>query len=81
MKTGTIDDGMGDRARESEMLMFTIGRYSDAAGFLPGQSISGFLSIRSSKMASGDPIVKGDLMRALMPSLVRYLQSHGGGKK
>lgn len=77
MKTGTIDDGMGKNSRESEMLMFTLGRYSPATGFAPGQSISGFLSIRSSKMShGGQPIIKGDLMKLLMPTLTRYLASH-----
>ena len=51
IRSGTIDDGMGTRARESEMLMFTIGRYNPGTGFVPGQSISGFLSIRSSKLS------------------------------
>lgn len=74
MKTGTIDDGMGDQAMESEMLMFTMGRFSDSSGFVPGHCVSGFFSIRSSKQAEGDVMVKGDLIKRIMPILVNYLK-------
>ncbi len=74
MKTGTIDDGMGQNAMESEMLMFTIGRFSESTGFEPGHCVSGFLSIRSSKEAEGDVMVKGDLIKRVMPVLVSYLK-------
>ncbi len=74
MKTGTIDDGMGSEAMESEMLMFTVGQFSDASGFVPGRSISGFFSIRSAKRAEGDVMVKGDLIKRVMPILVSYLK-------
>lgn len=74
MKTGTIDDGMGKRAMESEMLMFTVGKYSDSTGFFPGKCISGFFSIRSAKRAEGDVMVKGDLIKRVMPILVNYLK-------
>jgi hypothetical protein len=74
MKTGTIDDGMGKRAMESEMLMFTVGKYNDATGFQPGHCISGFFSIRSAKKAEGDVMIKGDLIKRVMPILVAYLQ-------
>ena len=69
MKTGTIDDGAG---RESEMLMFTFGQFANGA-FVPGHSVSGFLSIRSAKDATGDEMVKGDLAKRIMPILAKYL--------
>jgi hypothetical protein len=74
MKTGTIDDGMGKKAMESEMLMFTVGKYNDATGFVPGKCISGFFSIRSAKRAEGDVMIKGDLIKRVMPILVSYLK-------
>ncbi len=74
MKTGTIDDGMGKKAMESEMLMFTVGKYDEATGFAPGHSISGFFSIRSAKRAEGDVMVKGDLIKRSMPILVGFLK-------
>jgi hypothetical protein len=73
MKTGTIDDGTGTGAMESEMLMFTIGRYDSSQGFVPGRSISGFISIRSAKKVEGAEMVKGELARRLIPVLARYL--------
>jgi hypothetical protein len=74
MKTGTIDDGRKEGARESEMLMFTIGRYDAATGFQPDHSVSGFLSIRSSKLADGEDMVKGELVKKLMPIVIRHLK-------
>jgi hypothetical protein len=81
MKTGTIDDGMGKKAMESEMLMFTVGRYNENFGFVPGQSISGFFSIRSAKRAEGDVMVKGDLIKRVMPILTAYLKRIENEKK
>lgn len=81
MKTGTIDDGMGKKAMESEMLMFTVGKYNDNFGFVPGQSISGFFSIRSAKRAEGDVMVKGDLIKRVMPILTAYLKRIENEKK
>ncbi len=74
MKTGTIDDGMGKKAMESEMLMFTVGKYDESTGFVPGHCVSGFFSIRSAKKAEGDVMVKGDLIKRVMPILVGYLK-------
>ena|GEM_PF-4207241 len=73
MKTGTIDDGSKSEAMESEMLMFTVGSYNNETGFVPGKSVSGFLSIRSSKLMEGQEMIKGDLARAVIPILVDYL--------
>ena len=81
MKTGTIDDGMGKKAMESEMLMFTVGKYSELIGFVPGQSISGFFSIRSAKRAEGDVMIKGDLIKRVMPILTSYLKRTQNVKK
>ncbi|HWD37612.1 MAG TPA: hypothetical protein VG944_02105, partial [Fimbriimonas sp.] len=77
MKTGTIDDGAGKHSMESEMLMFTIGRWDESRGFVPGQSISGFLSIRSAKATNGEEMIKGDLARRIVPILVAYLRRLG----
>lgn len=74
MKTGTIDDGMGKRAYESEMLMFTLGKYEESSGFIPGKCVSGFFSIRSAKKAEGDVMIKGDLIKRVVPILVGYLK-------
>jgi len=75
MKTGTIDDGSAEGAMESEMLMFTVGPYSDATGFVADKCLSGFLSIRSSKKAEGDDMIKGDLAARVIPILVAHLKS------
>ncbi len=74
MKTGTIDDGAIKDSMESEMLMFTIGAYSDANGFVSGHCVSGFISIRSSKKAEGDDMIKGDLAAKVIPILVAHLK-------
>ncbi len=74
MKTGTIDDGATKGAMESEMLMFTVGQYSEVTGFIPGHCVSGFLSIRSSKKAEGDDMIKGDLAARIIPILVAHLK-------
>lgn len=73
MKTGTIDDGADKNARESEMLLFTIGRYG-ANGFDPAHSISGFLSIRSSKSADQHDAVKADVVKRVVPLLLEYMK-------
>lgn len=75
MKTGTIDDGALHGAMESEMLMFTLGPYSESSGFVAGKCVSGFLSIRSSKRAEGDDMIKGDLAARVIPILVSHLRS------
>ena len=77
MKTGTIDDGGGKNAMESEMLMFTVGAYIPATGFVPGRSVSGFVSIRSSKKAVGDDMVKGDLVVRAIPIIIAHLNDRG----
>jgi hypothetical protein len=73
MKTGTIDDGVaGPRSRESEMLMFTLGKYG-AKGFVPGRTVSGFVSIRSSKSEHGE-MVKSVLLERLIPIVIGYVR-------
>jgi hypothetical protein len=74
MKTGTIDDGALKNSMESEMLMFTVGEYSETTGFVPGHCVSGFISIRSSKKAEGDDMVKGDLAARVIPIVVAHLK-------
>jgi hypothetical protein len=74
MKTGTIDDGGGKNAMESEMLMFTVGAYNPSTGFVAGHCVSGFVSIRSSKKAVGDDMVKGDLVVRVLPVIVSHLR-------
>lgn len=74
MKTGTIDDSQG---MDSEMLMFTIGPYTSEKGFDAARSVSGFLSVRSSKPSEGRDYVKGALAERVVKIIADHLAENG----
>lgn len=47
-KTGTLLEGNDDR--ESEALMFVVGRWADGTGFVRGETLAGFLYMERSKV-------------------------------
>lgn len=78
-KTGTIVEG--NEGRESEALMFVIGRW-DNGGFVRGETISGFLYMEKSKVKNppGQQVADGDMKKfafaaPLLSRLVDYLRS------
>lgn len=77
-KTGTILEGAG--GRESEALMFVIGRWG-AGGFVRGDTLSGFLYMESSKEPNRNhpdgKMKKFNFASPILNELVRYLSQRG----
>jgi hypothetical protein len=77
-KTGTILEGNGNR--ESEALMFVIGRWEND-GFVKSESLAGFLYMERSKnknrqAADGD-MKKFELAAPLLNAIVKHLRNKG----
>ncbi len=62
-KTGTIVEG--EEGRESESLMFVIGRWDEGSGFVNGETLPGFLYMEKSKVknAPGRTIADGNMKK------------------
>lgn len=88
-KTGTIVEG--DDGRESESLMFVIGRWEEGSGFVNGETLAGFLYMEKSKIKNppGRVIPDGDMkkfrfaapfMNQLMTHLASAREERQGGR-
>jgi hypothetical protein len=72
-KTGTIVEG--NEGRESEALMFVIGRWVNGA-FIPGETLAGFLYMERSKVKNpvGKRVADGDMKKfAFAAPLLNYI--------
>lgn len=70
-KTGTILEG--NEGRESETLMFIIGRWENS-GFVKGETVAGFLYMEKSKARDEREMKKFDFADQILNRLIAYLE-------
>lgn len=75
-KTGTLGEEAGMNAPvEDEGFAFTLGKYDAVKkAFVPGQTVTGYLFMHDSNV--GGQMKKFDLMKVLLPEVVKYLDTH-----